>query len=140
VNIRNPSFLAALGSIAATVIDVALLATLVEAGVPVALAAGLGALAGAVAGFGVNKYIAFRDHSPLRFKQVGAFGLVAVGTALLMAAAMQVTVVHLGVPYLLAKAVCAAALFFAWSLPAQKKFVFAIPRLHLERDPSASMA
>lgn len=140
MNFKHPTVLACLGGLGATAVDVTLLATMVNLGVPVALAAGVGALAGAFTGFAANKYVAFRDRSPLSFKQVGAFGLVAVGTALLMAVAMQVVAVRLHVPYLLAKAVIATVLFFVWSLPAQKKFVFAIPRLSVERDPSASYA
>ena len=134
MNKHRPTLFACLGGIAATVVDVVVLTTLVELGVAVALAAAIGVLAGAVAGFGASKYVAFRDRTPLSVRQVGAFGLVAVGTALLMAIAMQVSAVWLGVPYLLAKALCAAVLFFAWSLPAQKRFVFEMP------SPSASLA
>ncbi len=121
---HRSTILAGLGGLAATVVDVALLVLLVELGVPIGIAAGLGVLAGAVAGFLVNKYVAFRDRSPISVKQVGAFGLVAVGTALLMAMAMQLVAVWAGVPYLLSKCLCAATLFFAWTLPAQKRFVF----------------
>lgn len=139
VSPSSPTLYACLGGIAATAVDVAVLAALVELGAPVALAAAVGVLAGAVANFVANKYVAFRDHSPLSVRQVGAFGLVAVGTALLMAVAMQVVAVWGGVAYLLAKAACAAVLFFVWSLPAQKRFVFA-PALDELDDPSASYA
>ena len=137
---HRSTILAGLGGLAATVVDVALLVLLVELAVPVGIAAGLGVLAGAVAGFLVNNYVAFRDHSPISVKQVGAFGLVAVGTALLMALGMQLTVVGLGLPVLLGKLVCAVVMFFAWSLPAQKRFVFTVPQLHVDRDPSVSYA
>ena len=50
--------------------------------------------------FTLNKYIAFRDRSPVTWQQLGRFGLVAVATALLMALAMQLVAVKLGVPYL----------------------------------------
>lgn len=115
---------AALGGIAGSVLDVAALVLCVESGMPVAPAAFLGASAGAGACFLANKYWAFRDDSKLSFKQVSAFGLVAVGTALLMALAMSVVAVGLGVPYLKAKAICAALVFLVWSYPAQRRFVF----------------
>ena len=37
---------------------------------------------------------------------------------------MQVVAVWVGVPYLLAKVVCAAAVFAVWSFPAQRRLVF----------------
>lgn len=134
------TILAGLGGIVGTAVDVLMLGLLLQLGISVGLAAGIGVLVGAVVCFGANKYVAFRDHTSLSVRQVGAFGLVAVGTALLMAVAMHATVVGLGLPVLPAKALCAAILFFVWSLPAQRRFVFSVPRLHLERDPSASYA
>jgi putative flippase GtrA len=128
------TILAGAGGIVGTAVDVLVLAALLRLGVSVALAAGVGALSGAVICFAANKYVAFRDHTSLSAKQCGAFGLVAVGTALLMAIAMHATVVGLGLPVLVAKALCAIVMFFAWSLPAQKRFVFET------RDPSASFA
>ena len=59
--------------------------------------------AGAAVGFTLNKYVAFRDRSPITLPQLARFGIVAVATALLMALAMQLVAVKLGVPYLLAK-------------------------------------
>lgn len=115
---------AAIGGIVGSVLDIAVLVLCVENGVPVALAAFLGAAAGAGACFLANKYWAFRDPRPLTLRQVSTFGLVAVGTALLMALAMSVVAVGMGVPYLKAKAICAAAVFLLWSYPAQRRFVF----------------
>jgi putative flippase GtrA len=135
------AILSGLCGVAGTAVDVVTLALLLELGVPVAVAAALGALAGAGLCFFANKYVAFRDAASLSVRQVGAFGLVAVGTALLMAIAMHATVVGLGISVLPAKAVCGAVLFFAWSLPAQRRFVFAAPPpLQLERDPATSYA
>jgi hypothetical protein len=51
--------------------------------------------------------------------------VVAAATALLMAAAMQLFAVELGVPYLAAKVVCSALVFLAWTYPAQRRLVFA---------------
>ena len=134
----SPSLLTAgLGGLAGTAIDVVALVALVESGVPVAVAAFLGAACGAGVCFAVNKYWAFRDPSPLSLRQVGAFGLVSVGTALMMAVAMHVVSVWGGVPYLLAKALCAALIFATWSYPAQRRIVFRAP---LSLDPSSSLA
>jgi len=123
--VRNQRVLAAgLGGIAGSILDVAVLVACVESGMAVAPAAFLGASAGAGACFVANKYWAFRDRRPLSLRQAGSFGLVAVGTALLMALAMSIVAVKLGVPYLKAKAICAAAVFLIWSYPAQRRFVF----------------
>lgn len=115
---------AGLGGLVATAVDVLLLVVLVERGVAVVPAAFLSASAGACAGFVANKYVAFRDRTPLSARQLAAFGLVAVGSALWMALGMAVVAVGLHVPYLLAKAVCAAVVFLGWSYPAQRRFVF----------------
>jgi putative flippase GtrA len=105
-------------------LDVAILVLLVECGAPVAAAAFCGAAAGAVMNFALNKYIAFRDRSPVTGHQLARFGLVAVSTAALMALAMQLVAVQLGVPYLAAKLICAAAVFVVWTYPAQRRLVF----------------
>jgi putative flippase GtrA len=115
----------ALSGAAATAVDVGTLVLMVRHGTPIALAAFVACAAGAVVCFTLNKYIAFRDRSRITWQQVGRFGLVAVATALLMALAMEVIAVQLGVPYLLAKVICAIAVFAAWSYPAQRRLVFA---------------
>lgn len=115
---------AGLGGALGTVVDIAVLATLVEHGAAIAPGAFAGSLAGAVISFGVSKYVAFRDRSPIRLRQVVAFGLVAVATALMMAIAMQWVAVTMGAPYLLAKLICAASVFVLWSYPAQRRLVF----------------
>jgi putative flippase GtrA len=115
---------AGLGGVVATLVDVATLSALVESGCAIAPAALAGASAGAVAAFWFNRHVAFRDHSPLGCRQVARAGVVALVTALAMAAAMQLTAVVLGIPYLVAKALCAVLVFTLWSLPAQRRFVF----------------
>ena len=107
-----------------SVLDVGVLVLLVEHHTPVALAAFCGAAAGAVMNFALNKYLAFRDRSPINGRQLARFGLVAVATAALMAIAMQLVAVELGVPYLIAKLLCAAAVFAVWTYPAQRRLVF----------------
>ena len=80
---------------------------------------------GAVACFVWNKRVAFRDRTKITRQQLGRFGLVAVATALLMALAMHVVAVKLGVPLVAAKLACSAAVFVAWTFPAQRRLVFA---------------
>ena len=117
-------FAAGLGGIVGSVLDIVVLVACVESGMSVVLAAFLGATSGAVLCFLANKYWAFRDPRPLSFQQAATFGLVAVGTAILMASTMWIVSVKLGVPYLAAKAICAAMVFLVWSYPAQRRFVF----------------
>jgi hypothetical protein len=80
---------------------------------------------GAATIFLLNKYVAFRDHSPLNVSQLGRFGFVAVSAALLMAVAMKVVAVKFAVPVVVAKLVCAAIVFAIWTYPAQRRLVFA---------------
>lgn len=117
-------FSAGLGGAAATLVDVSSLLVLVKHGTPVAIAAFIAAASGAVAAFLLNKYIAFRDPSPVTLSQLGRFGVVAVATALLMAACMQVVAVRLHVPVIVAKVLCSAVVFVAWTYPAQRRLVF----------------
>jgi putative flippase GtrA len=125
---------AGFGGIAATAVDVTLLVLLVKRGTPVALAAFVAAAAGAAVGFTLNKYIAFRDRSPINVEQLGRFACVAVATALLMALAMHVIAVKLGAPVLFAKIICSALVFLAWTYPAQRRLVFR------RRDPAPWMS
>jgi putative flippase GtrA len=118
-------FGASVGGTTSTVLDVLVLALLVRAGVDVALAAFLGAAAGAGLCFVVNKYVAFRDHRPIDARQVMTFAAVAFGTALFMAVTMHVACVHGHVPYLVAKLFCGLLVFACWSYPAQRHLVFA---------------
>ena len=110
-----------------TLLDFAALVLLVEHGVAVPLAAFMGATLGAVVNFTLNKYIAFRDRSPITTQQLARFGVVAVSAAVLLALAMQVVAVQLHVPYKLAKLICAALVFAAWTYPAQRRLVFRRP-------------
>lgn len=124
---KNPREMlaAGLGGAIGTVIDFAMLVLLVELGhVSIPVSAFLAATAGAVACFVLNKHLAFRDRSPVTLHQIGRFGIVAVAAALLMALAMRIVAVDLGVPYPAAKALCAAIVFVIWTYPAQRRLVF----------------
>jgi putative flippase GtrA len=137
--VKNPRVLltAGVGGVVATLLDVSLLAILVKHGVAIGVAAFFAAAAGAVMNFVLNKYIAFRDRSPVTLQQLSRFGAVAVATAMLMAVAMHVVAVKLGVHFLLAKAICAAIVFAIWTFPAQRRLVFA---RRFDRDAGASFA
>ncbi len=134
--------LAGLGGGVGTAADVAVLSLLVEHGAPIAASAFAGSLAGAGVCFVMNKYVAFRDGTRVRMGQLAAFGLVAAVTALIMALAMQLVAVDLGVPYLLAKLMCAAVVFVLWTYPAQRRLVFRVPRalVPADLDPETSFA
>jgi len=123
---RDTRQLAAAGvaGLGATGVDVTALALQVHRGAPVALAAFAAAALGAVAGFLLNKYVAFRDRAPITLAQLARFGAVALGTALLVAACMELVAVRLHVPYLAAKAFASLAVFAAWTYPAQRRLVF----------------
>jgi putative flippase GtrA len=129
-------FTAGLGGVAATTVDVTALVLQVESGANVAAAAFIAASLGAVVGFLWNKHIAFRDRSPVSLQQLVRFGCVAVATALLMATAMHVVAVKIGVPYIVAKFVCSALVFVAWTYPAQRRLVFRTSRF----NPSMSLS
>jgi len=119
---------AGLGGAVGSVFDVVTLVLLVRCtptSIPVA--AFLASSVGAVVCFLMNKYIAFRDGTPVTVEQVVRFGLVAVATGLLTAGAMKIVAVDMHVPVVMAKAICAAAVFLAWTFPAQRRFVFKKP-------------
>jgi putative flippase GtrA len=113
------------GGVAATAVDVGALVIQTRHGTPVPVAAFISAALGACVGFTLNKYVAFRDRSAITASQLGRFGIVAVLTALLMAAAMWLVSVKLHAPVLVAKLICSAAVFVAWTYPAQRRLVFA---------------
>ena len=115
---------AGLAGVVATTLDVGLLVLLVRHQMAIPLAAFIAALAGAALNFAVNKYIAFRDTSPINLPQLLRFNVVVVVAALLMAGAMKLVAVRLGVPMVMAKLVCAALVFALWTYPAQRRFVF----------------
>lgn len=130
---------AGFGGIAATIVDVAVLVLLVEViGLSIPVSAFLASTSGAVMNFVLNKYIAFRDRSPISVQQVARFGAVAMATALLMALAMKLVAVELGVPYVAAKLLCAVTVFIVWTYPAQRKLVFS--HMRADADPASSIA
>jgi putative flippase GtrA len=116
---------ASAGSVVATAVDMSALVLLVQHGAPIAVSTFVAASAGAVTCFALNKRVAFRDRTRTSLAQVARFALVAVATALLLALAMELVAVKLGVPYIAAKLACSALVFTAWSYPAQRRLVFA---------------
>ena len=116
-----------MGGVVGTGADVGALMLLIGAGLTIPVSAFLAASVGAIVCFGINKYVAFRDRSPISLEQLGRFAFVAVTNALALALLMKVVAVELGVPVLPAKLMCAALVFFAWTYPAQRRLVFAKP-------------
>ena len=112
-------------SVVGSGIDVAALVLMVGRGVSIPAATFLGAMLGAATIFLLNKYVAFRDRSPINVSQLARFGFVAVSAAMLMAVAMKIVAVKLAVPVVAAKLVCAAIVFATWTYPAQRRLVFA---------------
>ncbi len=109
------------GGALATAVDVTSLVLQVKHGTPVALAAFISAALGAAVGFTSNKYLAFRDRTPVTLPQLGRFGIVAVTTALLMALLMELVAVKLRIPTIPAKLFCSALIFVVWTYPAQRR-------------------
>lgn len=112
------------GGVAATATDVVVLMSLVALGVSIPVSAFLAASIGAVVCFAINKYVAFKDRSPVSFDQVGRFAFVAVTNAFALALLMKLFAVELAIPVLPAKLLSAALVFFVWTYPAQRKLVF----------------
>src|SRR3982751_2403821 len=98
--VKNPRELlsAAVAGSSGTGVDLGVLVVLVGQRVPIPLATFIAALAGAATNFTLNKYVAFRDRSPISLGQVARFYVVAVIAALLMAAAMEIATANLAVP------------------------------------------
>lgn len=124
MNLRQLA-VAGVNGVASTAVDMATLVLLVSVvGLPVAPAAFAGCCMGAVTNYLLNKYVAFRDHSRITWWQLARFSFVAVGAGLLTAGLMQIGAVRFGIPVPIAKAICAAIVFAAWTYPAQRKLVF----------------
>jgi putative flippase GtrA len=125
--VKNPRQLltAGIAGVLTTGLDLGELVLLVGHHVAIPLATFIAALAGATANFTLNKYVAFRDRSPVTLGQIARFHFVAVVAALLLAAAMKVATANLGAPVVAAKLACAAVVFAVWTYPAQRRLVFA---------------
>ena len=116
---------AGIGGAFGTGLDLGVLVVLVGQHVPISLATFIAALAGAATNFTINKYVAFRDRSPITLGQIARFDFVAVVAALLMAAAMKIATANLGVPGVAAKRASAAVVFAIGNYTAQRRLVFA---------------
>lgn len=114
-----------MGGVVGTGIDLGVLVLLVGHHVAIPAATFIAALSGAATNFVLNKYVAFRDRSPLDLRQLARFHFVAAVAALLMAAAMKVVIVTLGASVVVAKLGCAVVVFAIWTYPAQRRLVFA---------------
>jgi putative flippase GtrA len=102
---------------------------------PAGFAAFLGAAAGAGFSFTIAKFWAFGDRTPVDPRQVGAYGLVSLGTALIVALSVHTLVELAGVQYLVAKVASSITSFLFWSYPLQSRVVFG----RVRRDPAMSI-
>jgi putative flippase GtrA len=124
--VKNPRELLTSGiaGVFGTGVDLGVLVLLVGHQVAIPLATFIAALAGAVTNFTLNKYVAFRDRSPVSLGQVARYHFVAVVAALLLAGAMKIATANPSVPVVAAKLACAAVVFAIWTYPAQRHLVF----------------
>ncbi len=112
------------GGVVATTVDFFVMIALVEWGhLPVGIAAFLGAGAGGVTSYGISKFWAFRDHTPIHPKQLATYALVSFVTACIVGPTVHV-LHHVGVDYKLGKVLAAIMVFFMWGYPAQSRIVF----------------
>ena len=108
---------AAIG-VAATIVDLVALFVLVEGLDVEPLVANLPALAlGLVVQFVGNKYFAFSDHSKDLLRQGGWFLAIEAGAFALNALMFHLLVTLLAAPYLLARVLGSAAVYFGFSFP-----------------------
>ena len=104
--------------IVATLVDLATLWLLVEiVGLAPAWANVPGLAAGVAVQFFGNKLFAFRDRSPDYLRQGSLFLLVEVGSFALNALAFHCLTIFTPVPYLLARLMATAAVYFGFSYP-----------------------
>jgi putative flippase GtrA len=121
--------------IAATLVDLATLTLLVElVGLPPAWANVPGLVAGVAVQFFGNKLFAFRDRSRAYLRQGTLFLLVEVGSFALNALAFHGLAVLLSVPYLLARLLATAAVYFGFSYPLWRR-IFTPGRAERRRQP-----
>jgi putative flippase GtrA len=100
----------------ATLLDLLLLWALVEgAGLSAAAANVPALLAGVVAQFAGNKWLAFRDRSPDVARQGAQFALVEAGALALNAVGFHLAVTLTAVPYLPARLLVSTLVYFGWS-------------------------
>lgn len=120
---NHPIIRTAASGAAALLIDVAVLTVLYTLiSLSPGYAAFWGAMCGAVMNFYINKFWAFRDSTPITLRQLFLFSLVAVVSAVVLGATVEILIPY--THYLVAKALGAALVFALWTYPVQAKFVF----------------
>lgn len=104
--------------VVATLVDLLALALLIDvAGVPAAWANVPALTLGLAVQFFGNKHYAFRDRSRDLVRQGARFAVVEVGAFTLNAAAFHLLAVIAGLPFVLARALGSAAVYFGFSYP-----------------------
>ena len=112
----------------ATLLDLFALFVLVRlVGLPAAVANVPALLLGVGAQFVGNKYFAFQDPSRAILKQGAQFALVEAGALFLNAALFHVLVSFTPVPYLAARLVASAVVYFGFSYPLWRRIFRVAP-------------
>ena len=123
-----------LSSIAATVVDYGFMVTCVEAfGLRPVAATVVGAAAGAVTNFTLNRVFTYRVRDEAMGGQTWRYALVSVASLALNAAGEKLFYGVLGLQYIVARIITSVIVSNAWNYPLQRFFVFS--RRH-ERPPS----
>jgi len=116
---------AQLASIAATCVDFGLLVLLVElGGLWYVAATALGAAAGAVTNFSINRYWSFEASASRWEGQALRYALVSGGSLLLNTAGVFALTEGLGTPYQASKVVSALLVGWLFNYPLHRGFVF----------------
>jgi putative flippase GtrA len=112
-------------SAAATSADLVVLLGLAAAGVMPGPAAALACLVGGVTGFLLARRWVFRAGAGSVLRQAFLYGVLNVaGSAVLTGVAVQLAVVTLGAPLVVAKGATAILVFLAWNYPVSATIVF----------------
>ena len=91
---------------------------------PILLAAGFGAVAGAVANFGTNRRWVFQSKSKSLFTQAASYAVVWLVTLLLLRATLSLMAEHLGLDPRVASIPAKLITWAAISYPLQRALVF----------------
>lgn len=125
---------ATLTSFAATVVDFGTLYTLTEfAGIYYVGSTAIGAFAGAITNFTLNKYWAFEHRHGTITAQGFRYALVSGASLLLNTGLVFCLTEFAGLRYLVSKGVAALAVGWAWNYPLHRYFVFP-PQTPLIKD------
>lgn len=115
-------------SLFTSALDVVTLTALVELlGIDPAAATFAGTVAGCTSNFAINRAWSFAGSPSQLRHQIARFVPVQAGSSALQTAGVWLLAEHLALPYLLAKALTAVAVYLAWNYPLNRLVVFPPP-------------